>query len=105
MVTMARSKSIHGPYEVNPANPVLTNANTTNYCKQTTNPEKRYFISNTSQFKPLVMQTCSKTVLAIGKCQIFKQRILGLPMILGGELHSQLDRVPSIYIIQWAEKQ
>ncbi|KAI4859059.1 glycoside hydrolase family 43 protein [Hypoxylon rubiginosum] len=31
MVTMARSKSIHGPYEVNPANPVLTNANTTNY--------------------------------------------------------------------------
>ncbi|KAI2628554.1 glycoside hydrolase family 43 protein [Hypoxylon sp. NC1633] len=31
MVTMARSKSIRGPYEVNPANPVLTNANTTNY--------------------------------------------------------------------------
>lgn len=31
MVTMARSKSIHGPYEVNPSNPVLTNANTTNY--------------------------------------------------------------------------
>ncbi|KAI1410513.1 glycoside hydrolase family 43 protein [Hypoxylon sp. FL1857] len=31
MVTMARSKSIHGPYEANPANPVLTNANTTNY--------------------------------------------------------------------------
>jgi beta-xylosidase len=31
MVTMARSKSIHGPYEANPHNPVLTNANTTNY--------------------------------------------------------------------------
>ncbi|KAI6091701.1 glycoside hydrolase family 43 protein [Hypoxylon rubiginosum] len=31
MVTMARSKTIRGPYEVNPANPVLTNANTTNY--------------------------------------------------------------------------
>ncbi|KAI1100636.1 glycoside hydrolase family 43 protein [Jackrogersella minutella] len=31
MVTMARSKSIHGPYEANPANPVLTNSNTTNY--------------------------------------------------------------------------
>ncbi|KAI0012993.1 glycoside hydrolase family 43 protein [Xylariaceae sp. FL0662B] len=31
MVTMARSKTIHGPYEVNAANPVLTNANTTNY--------------------------------------------------------------------------
>ncbi|KAI0888296.1 glycoside hydrolase family 43 protein [Annulohypoxylon maeteangense] len=31
MVTMARSKSIHGPYEANSANPVLTNSNTTNY--------------------------------------------------------------------------
>ena len=33
MVTMARSKTIGGPYEANPANPVLTNANTTNYCR------------------------------------------------------------------------
>lgn len=31
MVTMARSTNIHGPYEANPTNPVLTNANTTNY--------------------------------------------------------------------------
>ncbi|KAI1076714.1 glycoside hydrolase family 43 protein [Whalleya microplaca] len=31
MVTMARSKTIHGPYEANSANPVLTNTNTTNY--------------------------------------------------------------------------
>ncbi|KAK0709664.1 glycoside hydrolase family 43 protein [Lasiosphaeria miniovina] len=31
MVTMARSKSISGPFEANPANPVLTNANTTSY--------------------------------------------------------------------------
>ncbi|KAI1848871.1 hypothetical protein JX266_005299 [Neoarthrinium moseri] len=31
MVTMARSKSINGPYDSNTANPVLTNANTTNY--------------------------------------------------------------------------
>ncbi|KAF4781077.1 hypothetical protein HER10_EVM0006843 [Colletotrichum scovillei] len=31
MVTMARSKSIGGPYQSNPSNPVLTNANTTNY--------------------------------------------------------------------------
>ncbi|SPQ26976.1 655ff5b2-9586-4fd7-b546-5ec898439ef9 [Thermothielavioides terrestris] len=31
MVTMARSKNIWGPYESNPANPVLTNANTTSY--------------------------------------------------------------------------
>ncbi|KAK3937883.1 glycosyl hydrolase [Diplogelasinospora grovesii] len=31
MVTMARSKNINGPYESNPRNPVLTNANTTNY--------------------------------------------------------------------------
>ncbi|RYP72006.1 hypothetical protein DL771_004475 [Monosporascus sp. 5C6A] len=28
---MARSKSIHGPYESNPANPVLSNANTNEY--------------------------------------------------------------------------
>ncbi|CAJ2505183.1 Uu.00g125770.m01.CDS01 [Anthostomella pinea] len=31
MVTMARSKSLHGPYEDNPQDPVLTNANTTSY--------------------------------------------------------------------------
>ncbi|KAI1087305.1 glycoside hydrolase family 43 protein [Rostrohypoxylon terebratum] len=31
MVTMSRSKNIRGPYEANPSNPVLTNANTTNY--------------------------------------------------------------------------
>ncbi|RYO99991.1 hypothetical protein DL763_001122 [Monosporascus cannonballus] len=31
MATMARSKSIHGPYESNPANPVLSNADTTEY--------------------------------------------------------------------------
>ncbi|GAW26387.1 putative glycoside hydrolase family 43 protein [Rosellinia necatrix] len=31
MVTMARSKRLYGPYEANPANPVLTNANTTEY--------------------------------------------------------------------------
>ncbi|KAK3303399.1 glycoside hydrolase family 43 protein [Chaetomium strumarium] len=31
MVTIARSKKISGPYESNPANPVLTNANTTSY--------------------------------------------------------------------------
>ncbi|KAI1638242.1 glycoside hydrolase family 43 protein [Biscogniauxia mediterranea] len=31
MVTMARSRHLYGPYEANPANPVLTNANTTSY--------------------------------------------------------------------------
>ncbi|KAF9875965.1 hypothetical protein CkaCkLH20_06411 [Colletotrichum karsti] len=31
MVTIARSKNIDGPYDSNPANPILTNANTTNY--------------------------------------------------------------------------
>ncbi|KAI0152671.1 glycoside hydrolase family 43 protein [Xylariaceae sp. FL1272] len=31
MVTMARSKSLFGPYEANPSNPVLTNANTSEY--------------------------------------------------------------------------
>ncbi|KAI1424650.1 glycosyl hydrolase [Xylaria sp. FL1777] len=31
MVTMARSKNLYGPFVSNPANPVLTNANTTEY--------------------------------------------------------------------------
>ncbi|KAK3381512.1 glycosyl hydrolase [Podospora didyma] len=31
MVTMARSKSVNGPFESNPGNPVLTNSNTTSY--------------------------------------------------------------------------
>ncbi|KAL3488041.1 glycosyl hydrolase [Aspergillus germanicus] len=31
MVTMARSRHLKGPYEANPANPVLTAANTTNF--------------------------------------------------------------------------
>ncbi|TKW57778.1 Non-reducing end alpha-L-arabinofuranosidase BoGH43A [Colletotrichum tanaceti] len=31
MVTMARSNNIDGPYESNPANPILTNSNTTDY--------------------------------------------------------------------------
>lgn len=33
MVTMARSKNVSGPYESYNGNPVLTNANTTSYCK------------------------------------------------------------------------
>lgn len=33
METMARSKELFGPYEPNPSNPILTNANTTEYCK------------------------------------------------------------------------
>ncbi|KAL3442678.1 glycosyl hydrolase [Aspergillus insuetus] len=31
IVTITRSRNIHGPYKANPANPVLTNANTTRY--------------------------------------------------------------------------
>ncbi|KAF2036669.1 xylosidase : arab-like proteininofuranosidase [Setomelanomma holmii] len=31
METIARSKKLHGPYDPNPANPILTNANTTEY--------------------------------------------------------------------------
>lgn len=33
METIARSQNLYGPYEPNPANPILTNANTTEYCK------------------------------------------------------------------------
>jgi beta-xylosidase len=35
METIARSKNLYGPYEPNSANPILTNANTTEYCKTT----------------------------------------------------------------------
>lgn len=33
METIARSKNLHGPYDPNSSNPILTNANTTEYCK------------------------------------------------------------------------
>lgn len=33
METIARSTSLWGPFTSNPANPVLTNANTTEYCE------------------------------------------------------------------------
>lgn len=33
METIARSKKLFGPYNPNPANPILTNANTSAYCK------------------------------------------------------------------------
>ena len=32
METVARSIDLFGPYESNPANPILTNANTSSYC-------------------------------------------------------------------------
>jgi beta-xylosidase len=34
METMACSKNLYGPYDPNPANPILTNANTTEYCER-----------------------------------------------------------------------
>ncbi|MBE3043466.1 hypothetical protein IMZ48_13020 [Candidatus Bathyarchaeota archaeon] len=33
MVTISRSENLFGPFESNPANPILTNANTTSLCK------------------------------------------------------------------------
>lgn len=36
METIARSRNLTGPFDSNPANPVLTNANTTEYCKTIT---------------------------------------------------------------------
>ena len=32
METIARSKNIDGPFEANPANPIVSNANTSSYC-------------------------------------------------------------------------
>ena len=36
MVTISRSENLFGPFESNPANPILTNANTTSLCKYST---------------------------------------------------------------------
>lgn len=33
MVTVSRSENLFGPFESNPANPILTNTNTTSLCK------------------------------------------------------------------------
>jgi beta-xylosidase len=33
METIARSRDLYGPYEENPANPILTNVNTSSYCE------------------------------------------------------------------------
>jgi beta-xylosidase len=44
METIARSKDLYGPYEANSANPILTNANTTSYCKYLVPP--RLYNSN-----------------------------------------------------------
>lgn len=38
MVTISRSESLWGPFESNPANPILTNTNTTSLCKSHLSP-------------------------------------------------------------------
>lgn len=68
MVTMARSTSISGPYESNPANPVLTNANTTSYC--TRGYSLLHFLRRMltiSQSRLSAMPICSRTATETGE--------------------------------------
>ncbi|KAK3384416.1 glycosyl hydrolase [Lasiosphaeria ovina] len=70
MVTMARSKSISGPFEANPANPVLTNANTTSYCTlrySHTSREHKSLQACHHQSRRSAMPTCSRTTLETGE--------------------------------------
>lgn len=60
MVTMARSRSVHGPFEANSANPVLTNANTTCLCK----------LPHLAPF-PHVRQTDTRAVQTVGHADLF----------------------------------
>lgn len=62
MVTMARSKNLAGPYESNPANPVLTNANTAEWCKSVITPRFYVMLIRHEQFKQLVTQTSFRTL-------------------------------------------
>ena len=70
METMARSKQLYGPYEPNPSNPILSNANTTEYCKC-------YYVDHHklanvyTKSKLLVMRICSKTRVASGGVQLW----------------------------------
>jgi beta-xylosidase len=66
MVTMARSKSISGPYESNPGNPVLTNANTTSYC-ETEQPLVCSMILTATQSKPSATPIYSTTATGTGE--------------------------------------
>ena len=52
---MARSKGIWGPYESCPYNPVLTNANTTEYRKQSL--RKRSFLPTYVDLRICLVQT------------------------------------------------
>lgn len=66
METIARSKNLYGPYEPNPANPILTNANSTEYCKFTSFSIATPKLMHRSQSKQLAMPTSFKMGVANG---------------------------------------
>lgn len=62
----ARSDSLFGNYTSDPANPVLTNANTTEYCASILKPPKTYSLNYTSQSKLWGTRTYSTIPKEIG---------------------------------------
>lgn len=69
MVTMARSKNLAGPYESNPANPVLTNANTTQWCKSVSLRPFYVMLIYHEQSKPLATLISCRTLVVTGTYQ------------------------------------
>lgn len=59
METISRSQSLYGPYTANPSNPILSNANTTEYCSSPL-PHARHPLT-LPQSKPSATPTSSKT--------------------------------------------
>lgn len=61
METIARSKDLYGPYEPNTANPILTNANTTEYCNFPLMSQMYQYLTDHSPscrpFRPLPRRT------------------------------------------------
>ncbi|KAF7363901.1 Glycoside hydrolase family 43 protein [Mycena sanguinolenta] len=82
METAARSKQITGPFTPAPHNPLLTNANTSAYCRSSHSCETA--VTDVPQFRLWAMQTFSKTVVGTG-----------------GQSHSRRARDQSTFHIQW----
>src|SRR6186713_1770557 len=57
METIARSRNIDGPFEANPANPIVSNANTSSYCMPTP-----FFVCSHQVQSPLMIWLAVQTV-------------------------------------------
>lgn len=103
MVTAARSKSISGPYNPAPQNPLLTNANTTSYCEHTSMQYQRLcevLALICLQSKLLDTLTYSKMLAETGMI-IFNKKTCELIRFLGGALRFQLVPARNTSRIPW----